>query len=89
MARDSVRRDRAHGVAYVRLPKAGVRNADSLRVGETITLAEVNEEPLSPDIKDPMQIHDQPEAEGYGEAVFDAMASGNEILVCDPMADGQ
>lgn len=62
----------------------------SVKAGDKITLYDVKENEINPDIKDPMEGFTNPDGspnpEGsYGDAVFDPMAPGAEDTVFDPM----
>ena len=62
----------------------------SVKTGDKITLYDVEEYEINPDIKDPMEgfknPDDSPNPEGsYGDAIFDPMAPGAEDTVFDPM----
>ena len=57
----------------------------NIRVGDSITLANLQEEEIHPDIKD-ADACDDPIRQGYGDAVFDAMADDSNSLIFDPDA---
>lgn len=62
----------------------------SVKIGDKITLYDVTEYEINPDIKDPMagfkNPDESPNPEGsYGDAIFDPMAPGAEDTVFDPM----
>ena len=62
----------------------------SVKPGDKITLYDVKENEINPDIKDPMEgfknLDESPNPEGgYGDAIFDPMAPGAEDTVFDPM----
>lgn len=62
----------------------------SVKPGDKITLYNVTENEINPDIKDPMEGFKNPDGspnpEGSdGDAIFDPMAPGAEETVFDPM----
>ena len=62
----------------------------SVKRGDKITLYDVEEYEINPDIKDPMEgfknSDESPNPEGsYGDAIFDPMAPGAEDTVFDPI----
>ena len=63
----------------------------SVKTGDKITLYDVVEYEINPDIKDPMEGFKNPDGSygdpdgSYGDAVFDPMAPGAEDTVFDPM----
>ena len=62
----------------------------SVKPGDKITLYDVEEYEINPDIKDPMEGFKNPDGspnpEGSdGDAIFDPMAPGAEDTVFDPM----
>lgn len=57
----------------------------SVKPGDKITLYDVEENEINPDIKDPMAGFGHPDGTNYGDAVFDPMAPGAEETVFDPM----
>lgn len=57
----------------------------SVKPGDKITLRDVKENEINPDIKDPMAGFGHPDGSNYGDAVFDPMAPGAEETVFDPM----
>lgn len=58
----------------------------NVKKGDTITLTDVVEADIVPDIKDPMAGFGQPDGSNYGDAVFDPMADGAGETVFDPNA---
>ena len=56
----------------------------SVKPGDKITLYDVVEYEINPDIKDPMEGFKNPEG-SVGDAIFDPMAPGAEDTVFDPM----
>lgn len=56
----------------------------NVKEGDTITLIDVVENDIIPEIKDPMAGFGNPDGSNYGDAVFDPMADGAEETVFDP-----
>lgn len=85
--RDSVNRHGEPKDNYVRLK---ISLPSSVKDGDKITLYDVEEYEINPDIKDPMEgfknPDDSPNPEGSdGDAIFDPTAPGAEDTVFDPM----
>lgn len=58
----------------------------NVRSGDRITLINVVEEDIVPDIKDPMKGFAHHPDGDYGDAIFDPMAAGADDTVFDPNA---
>lgn len=56
-----------------------------VKAGDTIELANIKENEINPDIKDPMAGFGQPDGSNYGDAVFDPMDPAAKNNVFDPM----
>lgn len=67
------------------LVKLSIALPSSVKPGDKITLQNVEEREINPDIKDPMAGFGHPDGSNYGDAVFDPMAPGAEDTVFDPM----
>ena len=67
------------------LVKLSIALPSSVKPGDKITLQNVEERDINPDIKDPMAGFGHPDGSNYGDAVFDPMAPGAEDTVFDPM----
>lgn len=67
------------------LVKLPIALPHSVKPGDKITLRDVTENEINPDIKDPMAGFGHPDGSNYGDAVFDPMAPGAEDTVFDPM----
>lgn len=80
--RDSVNRHGEPKDNYVRLK---ISLPSSVKPGDKITLYDVEENEINPDIKDPMAGFGHPDGSNYGDAVFDPMAPGADETVFDPM----
>lgn len=79
----AVKRDSVNRIT--RLIRVPLRLPSSIKEGAEITLINVKERDIVPDIKDPMAGFTQPDGDNYGDAVFDPMAPGAEETVFDPM----
>lgn len=80
--RDSVNRHGEPKNNYVRLK---ISLPSSVKRGDKITLYDVEEYEINPDIKDPMAGFGYPNGTNDGDAIFDPMAPGAEDTVFDPM----
>lgn len=67
------------------LVKLSIALPHSVKPGDKITLRDVKENEINPDIKDPMAGFGHPDGSNYGDAVFDPMAPDAEETVFDPM----
>lgn len=67
------------------LVKLSIALPSSVMPGDKITLEDVKENEINPDIKDPMAGFGHPDGSNYGDAVFDPTAPGAEETVFDPM----
>lgn len=76
--RDSVNRKDNYVNLRISLPS-------SVKRGDKITLYDVEENEINPDIKDPMEDFGHPDGTNDGDAIFDPMAPGAEDTVFDPM----
>lgn len=81
-ARDSVNRHGEPKDNYVRLK---ISLPPSVKRGDKITLYDVTENEINPDIKDPMADFGHPDGYKDGDAIFDPMAPGAKETVFDPM----
>lgn len=85
--RDSVNR---HGESKDNYVILKISLPSSVKLGDKITLYDVVENEINPDIKDPMEGFKNPDGSpnpdgSVGDAVFDPMAPGAEDTVFDPM----
>lgn len=79
-----VKRDRVN--RKENLVKLRIVLPPSVMCGDKITLYNVEENEINPDIKDPMEKDfGHPDGTNDGDAVFDPMAPGAEETVFDPM----
>ena len=74
------------------LVKLRISLPSSVKPGDKITLCDVQENEINPDIKDPMPNTEDPmggfghpDGTKDGDAIFDPMAPGAEETVFDPM----
>lgn len=79
--RDSVNRHGEPKDNYVRLK---ISLPPSVKPGDKITLYDVEENGINPDIKDPMAGFGHPDGTHDGDAIFDPMAPGAEDTVFVP-----
>lgn len=80
----AIKRDSVNRKTYlVRLP---IKLGGHIQENDTITLTRVVENEILPTVKDPMAEFGQPDGSNYGDGVFDAMESGAESTIFDPMA---
>ena len=80
--RDSVNR---HGPIEDNFVRLKISLPSSVKRGDKITLYNVQENEINPDIKDPMAGFGHPDGTNDGDAIFDPMAPGSEETVFNPM----
>lgn len=68
LKRDSVNRK-------FNLVKVPVHAGPNVHVGDVVDLVGVDEQEITPDIKDPMEGFGQPDGSNYGDAIFDSMTN--------------
>ena len=65
------------------LVKVPVHAGPNVHVGDVVDLVDVDEQEITPDIRDPMAGFGQPDGSNYGDAIFDA--KGGDPIIFDPM----